>query len=210
LALARDEPERAARLAERLLRYDPGFVLLPEEESPPMQALFAAARARDASLRVEDLGAVCAQDGVWLVARAGQNGALEIFRYDVAHRQCTLAAHLDSPATESVATLLQRLLPPSAVEKPRLRKGFLIAAGVSWLVGVGLIGAGGYFAAAAASDQANVESCTPASTCVASSVRALYDSGQSHSTAAAALLSVGAGAIVLGALVAIGSRPRAR
>src|SRR5262249_2011906 len=73
VALARGETALAGRLLDRLLRFNPDFSFLPEEESPRLQAALNEARGRltgRPSLNASDLGEACQAAEVVVVGRA--------------------------------------------------------------------------------------------------------------------------------------------
>jgi hypothetical protein len=90
IALARGEAARADALFDRLLQYDPGLALSPDEDSPRMRGALARARQRAGqppALAVATLGDACA-GAVLVVARGLVTGATELSRFD----DCRLVA----------------------------------------------------------------------------------------------------------------------
>jgi hypothetical protein len=117
IALARGESGRAEELIERLLRYDPGFVLLPAEDSPRMRRTVDEVRRRlgpRPELRASDLGQNCAGEAsVLIVARALPADRAELLRFD----DCRPTASAVLGAGIDDEHLTAALLHPS--ERPR-------------------------------------------------------------------------------------------
>jgi tetratricopeptide (TPR) repeat protein len=86
IAFARGESGRADELIERVLRFDPGFALLPTEDSPRMRRAVDEARRRlgpQPELRASDLGQSCGGEAsVLVVARALSADRAELVRFD--------------------------------------------------------------------------------------------------------------------------------
>jgi hypothetical protein len=116
IALARGESGRAEELLERVLRFDPGFALLPTEDSPRMRRAVEEARRKLGSqpeLRAADLGRSCASEsGVLVVARSLGPDRAELLRFDDCKLTTTTALRGDDEP------LAAALLLPSEKHRP--------------------------------------------------------------------------------------------
>ena len=136
IALARSERERAERLADRLLGYDPAFQLAPAEDSPRVRRALDQARRRAGDpppLTVALLGRACRGDAPLLVARGLPSGAVEYARFE----RCRLVARVEAtgarPPAEIAAALDPRAAPPARGDRPLHRRPWVwiaIGAGV--------------------------------------------------------------------------------
>ena len=108
IALARGESGRAEMLIERLLRFDPGFTLLPAEESPRMRRAFDDARRRlgpQPELHAADLGPSC-ESNVLVVERALSADRAELVRFDDCKPASTVAVRSGADDEQLAAALL--------------------------------------------------------------------------------------------------------
>jgi hypothetical protein len=117
IALARGEPRRAEALLSRLLRDDPTFTLLHQEESPRLRAAFEAVRQRlgaEPAITAADVAQACgAGPEVLLVVRLRQAGlkeSIEVVRFD----RCRIVARVVAPTADGPAEIADRLLPASS------------------------------------------------------------------------------------------------
>jgi hypothetical protein len=129
IALARGEPARAEELLERVLRFDPGFALLPAEDSPRLRRAVDEARRKlgaQPELRAADLGQSCAgEGGVLVVARSLGADRAELLRFDDCKPTTTaalrgdddqLAAALLLPSEKHRVVTAALAVPPPAPE----------------------------------------------------------------------------------------------
>lgn len=153
IAFARGEEARGAALLDRVLEYDPGFVLLSTEDSTRLRRALEEARLRAGdppTLRLASLGEAC-RDGadVLVVARGLADGATEYRRYD----SCRLVASTVAAASRPALTIAAELDPGSAVAArpaarsapttPRDEPRSLVQRPWFWIaVGVVTVGAG--------------------------------------------------------------------
>ena len=143
IALARGERERAERLADRLLGYDPAFQLAPEEDSPRVRRALDRARRRAGDpppLTVALLGRACQGTAPLLVARGLPSGAVEYARFE----RCRLVARVEATAArapaEIAAALDPRATPPDRAERPLHRRPWVwIAVGAGVVAGTAAI-----------------------------------------------------------------------
>ena len=110
IALARGESGRADELIERVLRFDPGFALLPSEDSPRMRRAVDEARRRlgpQPDLRASDLGQSCGGEAsVLVVARALSADRAELVRFDDCRVITTAALRAGADDEQLVTSLL--------------------------------------------------------------------------------------------------------
>ena len=110
IALARGEASRADELIERVLRFDPGFALLPSEDSPRMRRAVDEARRRlgpQPELRASDLGQSCGgETSVLVVARALSAERAELVRFDGCKATTTAALRVGTDDEQLVTALL--------------------------------------------------------------------------------------------------------
>jgi hypothetical protein len=110
IALARGEAGRADELIERVLRFDPGFALLPSEDSPRMRRAVDETRRRlgpQPELRASDLGQRCGGEAsVLVVARALSAERAELVRFDDCKATKTAALRVGTDDEDLVTALL--------------------------------------------------------------------------------------------------------
>jgi hypothetical protein len=206
LALARGEERRARELVSRVLAYDPTFRLAPNERSPQLVRLVEEVVAHPPELSAADLGTSCESADVVLAARR-RTGGLEVFRFD----RCRLVARAPFGTDEMDAAVaaLRSPAPFSSLQAARgLGRRVAIAGGVLLAAGLALSGAGAYYAARAASEDANFNrGCAPETPCSADELGRRDDELNRSSTIAAALLAIGGASVIAGAtIVGIGAR----
>lgn len=109
IALARGERARAEELVERLLRYDPGFELLPAEKRPSMQAAVTRVRSKigDPPPFSTDLVGDACRQGVdqLVVVRALAGQSAELHRLDRCRLGASRVVRVSTPAETAAASL---------------------------------------------------------------------------------------------------------
>jgi hypothetical protein len=218
IALARNETERAEELLHRLLRYDPGFTLTPSEASPALRAAFErAATQGPAPIRAADLGEACqAPVEIVLVARAAAADlgpdAVEISRFDRTpdgdgcRSVSSAVAATSRDDAEAVSALVEPMpaAPPAPViadatpPRPHIAQRAL---GISALViGAAFTSAGVYYLVAAHAKSNVNGGCSASMPCSDDVLRARSDAFDSARNDGAITLSIGAAALVGGAI----------
>ena len=122
IGLARSESARTTLLLERLLHWDPGFVLNADEESPALRSALERMRSQVGSrprLEPTDLGQAChAADSVIVVRSLG--AGVEVSRVD----SCQMIATTTMRSDDEALLALARPLGPG-VQTPLFRKTWL-------------------------------------------------------------------------------------
>jgi tetratricopeptide (TPR) repeat protein len=116
VALARGESQRAERLLELLLRYDPDFALTPTEAEPGLERELLAVRQRVGPrppLAGSNLGEACHTADVLIVARSLLHD-IEIARFD----HCALVADTVATTTTKDEQVIAALAQPVAIPQP--------------------------------------------------------------------------------------------
>jgi hypothetical protein len=205
IAVARGELERTRTLFARLLAYDPGFELLPDEDTPPMHAALMNARGQLGDvpkLDADDLGESCRATDVVIVGRM-LRGEVELSRYD----DCHLVAQTSESADDALVAALAvpRAELPAAVPRGRPSgRAKIIAGAVLAGVGVALTATGIYFAADAAARENGIgDDCAP---CTAAQYQTRGSAFMGSEIAASVLLPIAAAALVSGTTLLIVGR----